>query len=150
MRTTWRPSKGHPAFKNGSKVLFKIVGSPCSPRPFRRCAAQCGASAARAASHKTTGAENPKCSDGHTLLSVKACNRVRSLPHSSRIETVSRVGTFVANCSLSDSDVPVKPRPVVISEFNGTAQADTPLSVSHMLPNTFVRSSGLPPITRKL
>jgi len=57
----------------------------------------------------SSGAENPNCSKGPTLLSVKACNRVRSLLHSTRFETISRVGMLVANSCLRDSAVPAKP-----------------------------------------
>src|SRR5208337_2263863 len=53
-----------------------------------------------------------ECIKEHSLLSLKACNRVRSLPHRSSPENILRVGMLVANSCLRDSGVPVKPRDV--------------------------------------
>ncbi len=53
-----------------------------------------------------------ECIKEHSLLSVKACNRVRSLPHRSSPENILRVGMLVAHSCLRDSGVPVKPRDV--------------------------------------
>ena len=76
----------------------------------------------------SSGAESPKCSEGQTLLKVKACNRVRSLPQlRSTPEAISRVGILIA--CFKDSDAPAKPRLGMISEFNGIAQVHNSVSI---------------------